>query len=95
VKLKTMIQASIGMMLATFSLLYVLKLTGTAPVAAWPWWLVYSPLWGPWAVSVLGATVLLVSTACVRGLARLDKWGARPTPTVLVVNVQISGRLVK
>ncbi|MBD2769729.1 hypothetical protein IC235_17705 [Hymenobacter sp. BT664] len=66
--LTTKITATIGMMVAATVALYVAKLLAWAPVAAWPWWLIYAPLWGPWVLVSAAAVVLLVSMAIDRKL---------------------------
>jgi hypothetical protein len=71
VKLTTKITATIGMMVAATLALYVLKLAAWAPVASWPWWAVYAPLWGPWALLAFAALVLLAGIFGERLLKRL------------------------
>lgn len=69
-KLTTILTATIGMMVAATIALYVAKVLAFEPVAAWPWWLIYAPLWAPWVLVAAAALVLLLSLLVDRKLLR-------------------------
>ena len=49
------------MQLLTLALLVVLKLAGVGTVATWSWWLVAAPIWGPWALVLLGFALYILA----------------------------------
>ena len=73
-KVVNALTAIVGTMVAVTLTFYCLKLLQVAPVEAWPWWAVYSPLWAPLALVALAAVVLLLGLAGERGLQRMERW---------------------
>ncbi|OWP62909.1 transmembrane Fragile-X-F family protein [Hymenobacter amundsenii] len=56
----------IGLLLLALLTLLVLKLNGHTPVAGWSWWWIWLPLWGPWALVLVAAALLLLARKATR-----------------------------
>ncbi len=72
-KLRTVLVAIIGMMVATALALALLKVAG---VVSWSWWMVAAPLWAPWMAVAEAAALLLFGMLVDWAIQGLERWAA-------------------
>ena len=56
-----------------FCIFLVLKLCGIGPVAAWSWWWITAPLWGPAVLAVLVILIFVLADEFLIKPARKKK----------------------
>ncbi len=62
---------SIGLGTVLFLIFLTLKLAGLGQVANWSWWWVTAPLWGPLALVLGFALIVIIIAVLIAGVALL------------------------